>query len=93
MSPRAKKRAPERDHAGSVRESTERREDLPTDLRNVRKDKNRATYALEGGSPTKRPPRKSTRGSSNRSKPDSNLRRRATRAARSPKNRSQMRGA
>ncbi len=43
-----------------------------------------AAYEAEGGNPTK-PSRKSTRRSSNRSKPDSNLHRRQTRAVRSPK--------
>jgi hypothetical protein len=67
-------------------------EPLSKNLRND-KDKNRATYELEGTAKGKRPSRKSTRRSSNRMKPDSNLRRRTTRAVRSPKSRSQMRGA
>lgn len=43
----------------------------------------KASFALEEGS-DKRPSRKSTRGSTNRQKPDSNLKRRETRRVRSP---------
>jgi hypothetical protein len=56
-----------------------------TAVRNIRDDSddNRATYGLED-SGDGRPSRKSTRASANHIKPDSQLRRRATRAARSP---------
>jgi hypothetical protein len=54
-------------------------------------DRNRSTHAAKKASyeledsATERPSRKSTRGSENRSKPDSNLKRRQTRATTSPK--------
>jgi hypothetical protein len=79
--------------AGSRRKDTERPHEVESTAdRNVYDDHNRATYELEGGNPSKRPSRKSTRRAANRSKPDSNLRRRQTRRARSPERRSQMRG-
>lgn len=43
----------------------------------------KASFALEQSGPD-RPSRKSTRGSTNRQKPDSNLKRRETRRVRSP---------
>jgi hypothetical protein len=51
----------------------------------------KAAYELEASNPAKRPSRKSTRGSANRQKPDSQLKRRATRKTRSPQARSQSR--
>ena len=71
--------------------------------RNARKDnatvapgdskdtKGKASYELESSNPSKRPSRKSTRGSANRAKPDSQLKNRQTRAVRSPQARSQSR--
>lgn len=61
--------------------------------KNLRKDHNKASYELETTDTSKRPSRKSTRRGANRIKPDSQLRRRATRAVRSPKNRHAMRAA
>ncbi len=53
--------------------------------------KGKASYELEASNPSKRPSRKSTRGSANRAKPDSQLKNRQTRAVRSPQARSQSR--
>lgn len=53
----------------------------------------KASYALETHVPGTRPTRKSTRKSANRSKPDSNLARRATRRSRSPDARHALAGA
>jgi len=53
--------------------------------------KGKASYELESSNPAKRPSRKSTRGSANRAKPDSQLKNRQTRAIRSPQARSQSR--
>ena len=59
---------------------------MKTPPKNQRKDHDRATHALEAGS------RKSTRGGTNRVKPDSQLTRRNTRKVRSPESRHEMRG-
>lgn len=69
----------------------EERDDDEAPAKNVRKDHNHAGYDLEGSAT--RPSRKSTRRAANRLKPDSNLHRRTIRKVRSPKSRSQMRGA
>jgi hypothetical protein len=53
--------------------------------------KGKATHELEASNPAKRPSRKSTRGGANHAKPDSQLKRRQTRAVRSPQARSQSR--
>lgn len=53
--------------------------------------KGKATHELEASNPSKRPSRKSTRGGANHAKPDSQLKRRQTRAIRSPQARSQSR--
>ena len=58
-----------------------------TAYRNMRGSDKGESYALEDSNPEKRPSRKSTRGSSNRQKPDSNLKRRVTRKVRSPQSR------
>src|SRR5204863_8780573 len=80
-------------HEGSVRKETRRQTAIGSSAyRNKRGNDTNAIYALEDNNPAKRPSRKSTRGSSNRIKPDSNLRRRQTRKVRSPQSRSQMRG-
>lgn len=55
--------------------------------RDNKKRKGKSTHALETQAPGKRPSRKSTRRGANHVKPDSQQRRRATRAARSPQNR------
>jgi hypothetical protein len=78
-SKRKQRSAETRDAAGSkYRTAT-------TATRNrTRRTQPKASYALEGSENAK-PSRKSTRGSSNRAKPDSNLRRRQMRRVRSPK--------
>ena len=68
-------------------ETTKRRGHGHTASRNVSAHAARkASFALED-SATGRPSRKSSRGSANHSKPDSNLKRRQTRATTSPKSR------
>lgn len=61
--------------------------------KNLRKDHDKATYELESTDAAARPSRKSTRRGANRVKPDSQLKRRHTRAIRSPQSRHAMRGA
>ncbi len=56
------------------------------------KSARKATYALETHTPGKRPSRKSTRKSNNRSKPDTNLELRAQRKKHSPEGRYATRG-
>jgi hypothetical protein len=56
------------------------------------KSARKATYALETHTPGKRPSRKSTRKSANRSKPDTNLELRAQRKKNSPEGRYGTRG-
>ncbi len=93
--PGSKKQAVSRDGGQSVRKDTRRPRATigSTAYRNMRGSDKGESYSLEDSNPEKRPSRKSTRGSSNRIKPDSNLRRRQTRRVRSPQSRSQMRGA
>jgi hypothetical protein len=57
-----------------------------------KKRKGKATHALEAQPPSKRPSRKSTRRGANHIKPDSQQRRRKTRAVRSPEARHAMAG-
>jgi|GEM_PF-4626239 len=73
-------------------ESNARQKNLKADKNNV-KSKGKSTRELEASNPEKRPSRKSKRGGANRIKPDSQLRRRATREVRSAKNRATMQGA
>lgn len=82
-------------------ETSKRRAQPTARPRNAAKDRSRpgdtkdmkgkATYELESSNPAKRPSRKSSRGGANRAKPDSQLKRRQTRAVRSPSARSQSR--
>jgi len=76
--------------AGTVKEDKRTPTTNKADEKNIRKDHDKATHELEASEG--RPSRVSTRRGANRIKPDSQLRRRATRAARSPKNRHAMRG-
>lgn len=64
---------------------------LKADKKGV-KSKGKSTHELESQSGSAKPSRKSRRGGANRIKPDSQLRRRATRAVRSPESRHEMRG-
>ncbi len=74
------------DRGGRKTASTAKRPSGPKrEPRNVRGKTTKATAALEDTRPNARPSRKSTRGSSNRAKPDSNLQRRQTRKVTSPK--------
>lgn len=94
LRPKARLRKPRRTAAHALepvepgaRETTKRRGGGHTASRNVSVHAARkASFALED-SATGRPSRKSSRGSSNRAKPDSNLKRRQTRATSSPKSR------
>lgn len=82
-------------------ETSRRRAQPSAKPRNAKKDgvrpgdsndtKGKATHELEASNPAKRPSRKSTRGGANHAKPDSQLKRRQTRAVRSPQARSQSR--
>ena len=76
--PNAKPRNARKDHAPAARGGS-------------KDTKGKASYELESSNPSKRPSRKSTRGSANRSKPDSQLKNRQTRAIRSPQARSRSR--
>lgn len=75
--------------AGTVKE--DKRTSSPDDAeqKNLRKDHDKASYELEASAG--RPSRKSTRGSANRQKPDSQLKRRQTRKVSSPQSRHAMR--
>ena len=85
----AKKKTPSK-----TAETSTRRTQPNARPRNAKKDgvapgeskntKGKATHELKASNPAKRPSRKSTRGSANRAKPDSQLKRRQTRAIRSP---------
>lgn len=76
--------------AGTVKEDKRMSNADEAEQKNLRKDHDKASYELEAS--RGRPSRKSTRRGANRVKPDSQLRRRQTRAVRSPKARQAMRG-
>jgi hypothetical protein len=77
--------------AGTVKEDKRMSSADEAEQKNIRADHDKATYELEASSEA-RPTRKSTRRGANRMKPDSQLRRRQTRAVRSPERRHAMRG-
>lgn len=68
--------------AGTVKEDKRTPNANDGDEKNRRKDHDKASYELEASKG--RPSRKSTRRGANRVKPDSQLKRRQTRAVRSP---------
>ena len=77
--------------AGTMKEDKRMSSAYEAEQKNLRRDHDKATYELESTS-TARPTRKSTRRGANRMKPDSQLKRRQTRALRSPQSRHAMRG-